>query len=109
MIEHLRDIKGKMGLKAGCQKLLAVTMLIPLAACATAAKPEAMQVMSQTSVKPFPQPLQHAMCVRAVTGGEETNPLWASKVDNKGFQAAFASSLDNAGLTASGKRLLLPC
>jgi hypothetical protein len=108
MIGNLRDIKSRPGLKAGCRNLLVLAMLIPLAACATAAKPEAMQVMTQTSAKPFPQPLQHAMCVRAVTGGEETNPLWASKVDNKGFQTALTSSLDNAGLTASGSGCSYP-
>ncbi|HWY61474.1 MAG TPA: hypothetical protein VNW15_06210 [Rhizomicrobium sp.] len=98
----------KRGLKSGRQKLLALAMLVPLAACASAAKPEAMQVTAQASDKAFPQPLQHAMCVRAVTGGEETNPLWASKVDNKGFQSALGLSLDSAGLTAAGSSCSYP-
>ena len=41
------------------------------------------------------------MCVRNVTGGESTNPLWASKVDNDGFKTALTSSLDGASLSAA--------
>jgi len=74
-----------------------------LSGCATSASSTAMTVAPQPAAaaeKPFPPPLQHAMCVRAVTGGEETNPLWVSKVDNKGFQDALNASLDGAGLSA---------
>jgi hypothetical protein len=76
-------------------------VLMGLAACATGAKPEAMIVAPTQTDKPFAQALQHAMCVRTVTGGEKTNPLWASKVDNQGFQAALTSSLNGAGLGTS--------
>ena len=69
-----------------------------LGGCATAAKPEAMIVNTQASDKPFPSPLMHAMCVRTVSGGEKTNPLWVSKVDNDGFRSALSSSLASAGL-----------
>lgn len=48
----------------------------------------------------LPGKLQHAMCVHSVTGGEETNPMWVSKVDDNGFKTALSGSLDNAGLTA---------
>jgi len=75
--------------------------LMGLAACATAAKPEAMVVVPAATAKPFPQALQHTMCVRNVTGGEKTNPLWTSKVDNPGFQTALTSSLNGAGLGAA--------
>lgn len=75
--------------------------LMSLAACATAAKPEAMVVAPEATAKPFPQALQHAMCVRNVTGGEKTNPLWTSKVDNPSFQTALTSSLNGAGLGAA--------
>jgi hypothetical protein len=69
-----------------------------LGGCATAAKPEAMIVMAAPSDRPFPQAFQRAMCVRNVTGGEATNPLWVSKVDNNGFKSALDSSLVNLGL-----------
>jgi len=48
------------------------------------------------------------MCVRTVTGGEETNPLWVSKVDDKGFRAALAASLDSAGLSAPTPNCVFP-
>lgn len=85
-------------------KFLALAVLLGgLAACASAADPTAMTVMAPAaSDRPFPLPLQHAMCVRTVTGGEETNPMWASKVDNKSFQLALDSSLSGAGLSAPG-------
>jgi hypothetical protein len=84
--------------------LFVAAMLGGLGACATAADPTAMTVTtlpSADSAKPFPQPLLGAMCVRNVTGGEKTNPLWASKVDNDGFHTALNSSLGSAGLTAA--------
>jgi hypothetical protein len=86
--------------KTGLQMCFVMGALAGLSACATAAKPEAMAITTDVVQKPFPQPFQHAMCVRAVSGGEETNPLWTSKVDNKGFQTALATSLDSAGLSA---------
>ncbi|HEY2835088.1 MAG TPA: hypothetical protein VGI89_00870 [Rhizomicrobium sp.] len=75
--------------------------LIGLSACATGAKPEAMVAVPAATEKPFPQPLQHAMCVRTVAGGEKTNALWVSKVDNQSFQTALTSSLNGAGLGAA--------
>lgn len=72
-----------------------------LAACASAADPNAMSVDSGgAAAAPFPAPLMHAMCARNVTGGEETNPMWASKVGNDGFKAALSTSLASAGLAA---------
>lgn len=76
-------------------------MVALLGACASSADPKAMIVAPQTAAKPFPQALQHAMCVRTLSGGEETNPLWFSKVGDADFKAALSSSLDNAGLAAS--------
>jgi hypothetical protein len=72
-----------------------------LGGCATAAKPEAMIVKTQSSDKAFPPSFLHAMCVRNVTGGEKTNALWVSKVDNDGFRSALNSSLTAAGLNGT--------
>jgi len=71
-----------------------------LAACATPADPERMAV-TQAAGAAFPAKLQHAMCVRNVTGGEATNPLWVSEVDNAGFSAALTNSLGSLGLAAA--------
>jgi hypothetical protein len=70
--------------------------LLLLAACATPAEPERMAV--QTSGAGFPPKMQHAMCVRKVSGGEATNPLWVSEVDDAGFTEALTNSLDSVGL-----------
>jgi len=83
------------------QLVLALASLAALGACASSADSGAMTVTAQTSARPFPPALQHAMCVRNVTGGEETNPLWASKVDDNGFRTALSGTLDAAGLSAA--------
>ncbi|HEY2009600.1 MAG TPA: hypothetical protein VGH23_11455 [Rhizomicrobium sp.] len=79
-----------------------------LSGCATAAKPEAMVAKTQPTDRPFPQFLNHAMCVRNVTGGEKTNPLWVSKVDDDGFRTALGNSLGMAGLSASANSCSYP-
>jgi hypothetical protein len=83
-----------------CRALAAIGALAGLSACASAADPGAMTVAAQTAERPFPQALQHAMCIRSVTGGEATNPLWVSKVDDNGFRSALSGSLDASGLAA---------
>jgi hypothetical protein len=87
---------------------LGMVILAGLSGCASAADPGAMTVTAQTSTRSFPAPLQHSMCVRNVTGGEETNPLWASKVDDNGFRTALAGSLDAAGLSAPSSSCVYP-
>jgi len=86
----------------GCKLVVAAALIVGLAGCASSADPAAMVVAAPAATaKPFPAALQHAMCVRNVTGGEKTNPMWASKVDNEGFKAALSSSLDASGLSAA--------
>lgn len=83
---------------ASCARHAATgTVLLLLAACATPADPERMAV-SQAAGPGFPAKLQHAMCVRNVTGGEATNPLWVSEVDDAGFSEALTNSLSSVGL-----------
>jgi hypothetical protein len=82
-----------------------------LSACASGADPGAMTVTSQVTAanaKPFPAALTHAMCVRDVTGGEETNPMWASKVDDASFKTALTGSLDGAGLLSTDTSCAFP-
>ncbi len=86
---------------SGTSAAVIVAVAIGLSGCATAAKPEAMIVSTQATDKPFPQSLAHSMCVRNVSGGEKTNALWVSKVDNDGFRSALNSSLASAALNAA--------
>ncbi|HWA88386.1 MAG TPA: hypothetical protein VG889_00010 [Rhizomicrobium sp.] len=95
---HILAVAGKL--------LAAGAVAAYLSGCASSADPHAMAVTDTpaaagTTVKPFPAPLMHAMCVRNVTGGEKTNPLWVSKVDNDGFKSALDTSMTSAGLTAT--------
>jgi hypothetical protein len=95
-------------IRSGLRTLPVAAVLAALAGCASAAKPEAMVVQTQATAKPFPQPLLRGMCVRTVSGGEKTNPLWVSKVDDAGFRTALSSSLDSAGLTAASDSCSFP-
>jgi hypothetical protein len=91
--------------------VFAAVLLVGLNGCATSANPGAMTLAAQPAAgneKPFPQILQHAMCVRAVTGGTKTNPMWVSKVDDEGFKSALSSSLDTAGLAAPADKCAYP-
>ena len=81
-------------------RLLVLGLAAAVAACAAPADPGRMVVTTAPAAGGFPPPLQRAMCVRAVTGGEATNPLWVSKVDNAGFHTALSGSMDAAGLVA---------
>ena len=96
------SVANNQAMRTGCQLALAAVLLVGAAGCASNADPKAMVIAAPTAAdaKPFPAPLVHAMCVRNVTGGEETNPMWASKVNNGGFKDALSASLDNVGLTA---------
>ena len=87
-------------LRHGGRLAIVALAAIQLAACASAAKPEAMIATVPASAAPFPQGLQHAMCVRTVTGGQKTNALWVSKVDDQSFKTALNSSLGGAQGTA---------
>ncbi len=68
--------------------------------CAQPADPKRMTVTILPSEAPFPAALSSAICVRSVTGGEPTNPLWVAKVDNAEFKTALADSLRERGLLA---------
>lgn len=83
-------------------------MLVVLAGCATGADPGKMAPTTMQDVAIYPEPFRHGMCVRTVTGGETTNPLWVSKVDNDGFRSALSQSLESAGLGATERSCKFP-
>lgn len=91
---------NKSSIRTAIQFSFAMAALIELSGCASSADPKAMTIAPQASEKAFPDRLQHAMCVRNVTGGEKTNALWVSKVDSDGFKTALSASLDGTGLSA---------
>ena len=46
----------------------------------------------------LPPEVKGAFFVERVGGGEETNPLWTSQVDNMAFRGALERSLEGSGL-----------
>src|SRR6266478_6487570 len=84
----------------GQLRSIAVGLLVLLGACASPAESTHMVVAAAPTGGSFPAPLRHAMCVRNITGGEETNPLWVSKVNNDDFGKALSGSLDASELSA---------
>jgi hypothetical protein len=82
------------------RRIFTLLILATLAACAQPAETGRMVADAQTA--PFPPHLLGAVCVRSVTGGEATNPLWVSKVDDAGFREALTTTLRTNALLAGG-------
>lgn len=87
------------------KRYLAFVAVALLAACAQPADTGRMAVEAGA---PFPAPFPSSMCVRTVTGGEETNPLWVSKVDDASFKAALTESMRRNGLLSSATPCAYP-
>lgn len=81
---------------------MVATLGLMAAACSQPARTDAMiaNVTEATVVKPD-SPLKESMTVAAVTGGEETSPLWISKVGNEGFLEALTLSLQQHTMLAT--------
>lgn len=80
--------------------LLALAML---SACASPAEMNNMIVNQRALVSSVPDtPFIGAITINRVTGGEQTNPLWTSQIDNVAFTGALERSLENSGLLAPG-------
>jgi len=87
-----------------CRFLIFGLAALVLSACASPAKVENMVVPVITATTGAPVAdsiLVGAVCVTKVTGGEETNPLWTSEVDDASFRAALEGSLRNNQLAAT--------
>ncbi len=84
-----------------CRFLLVGLAALALSACASPAKVENMVTSATTGAQAPNSDLVEAVCVAKITGGEETNPLWTSEVDDAGFRAALEGSLRNNNLAAA--------
>lgn len=78
--------------------LLACLVIATLSACAQPARVTEMSISGRAELVPKDSPLSNAICVKTVTGGEETNPLWTSEVDSASFKRALNLSLANNNL-----------
>jgi hypothetical protein len=79
-----------------------------LAACASPADPQRMIVPVSQDQPAFPTQLMGAMCVRSVTGGEDTNPLWVSNVGDREFREALVATMTNNALLTSSDNCQYP-
>lgn len=77
---------------------LPIALVAGLAACAAPARMESMVVTAPESGGPQDSSLLGSLYVEEVKGGEETNPLWTSEVDNEAFRGALVESLRSQGL-----------
>ena len=80
--------------------LIGLAGCLALSACAEPAKRENMQVAALTDPAGLNPALAGAVCVGEVKGGEETDPLLQSEVDDAGFRGALVASMRNQGLLA---------
>ncbi len=78
----------------------AVAAPLVLGACASPATPQAMTVQAG-EVGAINARLKGNLGVASVSGGRETNPLWASKVDDAAFRKALEDSLARTGYLAA--------
>lgn len=85
-------------------KKLGVMMLpvaLLLTGCAAPARMDQMTARSTLALRVMPTPLRGNVALWDVTGGEQTNPLWRSKVGAWDFSQAVAASLRETGLLAA--------
>lgn len=87
-------------MKTALAAVAAVVGCLLLSACASNTAPEAMTVPAPATTAPNPG-LAGALKVGTVTGGQDTNPMWTSQVDNASFRQALTESLRNAGYLAA--------
>ena len=74
---------------------------LALSACASPAKMQNMVVAHQSVMSAAPSsPFTNAFNIAHVDGGETTNPLWTSEVDNTAFRGALRASLEQNDLLA---------
>lgn len=74
--------------------ILILAVFTSLSACASGARTGAMTApVSSTTIISESSSLRKSITVAEVSGGKETNPLWASNVGNTEFKAALEQSL----------------
>lgn len=81
--------------------LTAGALLLAVAGCASEARLSAMVVdVDEETLIAEDSPLFEAVELEAVSGGEETNPMWMSEVGNPEYEEALRLSLANHAMLA---------
>lgn len=80
-------------------RFIALALLVFAVGCASPADMNSMVVSKSPGERiNLPPEVKGAFIVERVGGGEETNPLWTSEVDNTSFRGALERSLEGSGL-----------
>ena len=84
-------------------KLILILSICFFVGCASSAR-YTMMIPDGETLKPVPDNffLKNEIFLTEVTGGEETNSMWTSEVDNEGFRKAIEESLRYQQLLAPG-------
>ncbi|WP_426195726.1 hypothetical protein [Massilia sp. DWR3-1-1] len=81
---------------------LALPVVVALVSgCTTPARGDHMAILATPQQRMVVTPLRNNVAVLEVSGGQGSNRLWTSKVDNAQFAEALALSLGDAGLLAA--------
>jgi hypothetical protein len=80
--------------------IIVVAAALAASACAQGARIDAMSDPGSARATALRSPYRQAIAVDRVTGGQDTNPLWVSKVGNADFRGALRNSLQANGLRA---------
>lgn len=80
--------------------ILLILAAVFLSGCATSASQNAMSMSIGDMPAKLNPDLKGNVNIRNVSGGQETNPLWISKVDNLGFKSALEQSMTAIGYMA---------
>jgi uncharacterized lipoprotein YajG len=83
------------------KELAAVLSVALLVGCASPATQQSMSISAQDMVATVNPGLKGQLVVRSVTGGQDTNPMWMSKVDTQSFKGALDKSIAVAGYKAN--------
>ena len=78
-------------------RITALIALFLLGACAQAASPFNMNAGRVINPIKYNGPFKDNIVVGTVSGGEETNPLWTSEIDDAGFERALELTLEDNG------------
>ena len=80
-----------------------VIIFLCISGCASSPSQQSMSINTMDLVESNKN-LVGNVNIRSVTGGEVTNPLWISKVDNRGLKAALDQSLAVIGYKSQNPR-----
>jgi len=92
-----------LGLLTGCATPAKQEAMVPTAQAAKPATPGAAATPAAAPSAATAHPaLASTVSVDKIAGGEKTNPLWTSEIDNEAFGGALKEGLRGQGLLASG-------